>query len=62
MYIYKGDHLIDMQGKVAIVTGGASGIGKSVAQLYAEAGASVILVSWALPKTLPWNMLHKEFV
>lgn len=34
---------MNMQGKVAIVTGAASGIGKSVAQLYAENGASVIL-------------------
>jgi NAD(P)-dependent dehydrogenase (short-subunit alcohol dehydrogenase family) len=34
---------MNMQGKVAIVTGAASGIGKSVAQLYAEHGASVVL-------------------
>lgn len=34
---------MDMQGKVAIVTGAASGIGKSIARLYIEAGASVML-------------------
>ena len=34
---------MDMSNKVALVTGAASGIGKSVAQLYAQHGAAVVL-------------------
>lgn len=34
---------MELQGKVAIVTGAASGIGLSTAQLYARAGARVVL-------------------
>lgn len=34
---------MDLSGKVAIVTGAASGIGKSVARLYAQCGAAVVL-------------------
>jgi NAD(P)-dependent dehydrogenase (short-subunit alcohol dehydrogenase family) len=34
---------IDFDGKVAIVTGGSSGIGRSTAQLYARAGARVVV-------------------
>jgi NAD(P)-dependent dehydrogenase (short-subunit alcohol dehydrogenase family) len=34
---------IDFDGKVAIVTGGSSGIGRSTAQLYARGGARVVL-------------------
>ncbi len=34
---------IDLSGKVAIVTGAASGIGRASARLFAEAGASVLI-------------------
>ncbi|MFD1875123.1 SDR family NAD(P)-dependent oxidoreductase [Hymenobacter bucti] len=33
----------DLQGKTALVTGGASGIGKAVAQLYGQYGANVMV-------------------
>ncbi len=34
----------DFTGSVCVVTGGASGIGKSTVQMFAEAGASVVIV------------------
>ena len=39
----KPSELFDLSGKVAIVTGGGSGIGRQMAQGLAEAGADVVL-------------------
>lgn len=35
-----------LEGKVAIVTGAASGMGKSIAELYAKEGAKVIVADY----------------
>lgn len=37
------DKLFDLQGKVAIVTGGALGVGQAIAYLLAEAGAAIVI-------------------
>ncbi|MFW5836292.1 MAG: SDR family NAD(P)-dependent oxidoreductase, partial [bacterium] len=42
---YKGfDKDFGLEGKVAMVTGAAQGIGKAIALLYAEKGADLVLV------------------
>jgi NAD(P)-dependent dehydrogenase (short-subunit alcohol dehydrogenase family) len=40
-----GIHLFDLQGKVAIITGGSKGLGLAMAAGLASAGASIMLVS-----------------
>jgi NAD(P)-dependent dehydrogenase (short-subunit alcohol dehydrogenase family) len=40
---------LSLAGKVALVTGASRGIGKAIAQAYADAGASVLLSSRKLP-------------
>ena len=40
---------ISLEGKVALVTGASRGIGRAIAQAYADAGASVLLSSRKLP-------------
>src|SRR5277367_2439437 len=39
-------HLLDLSGKVAIVTGAASGMGRETARYFAGAGASVVAADW----------------
>jgi NAD(P)-dependent dehydrogenase (short-subunit alcohol dehydrogenase family) len=39
------DHPFDLTGKVALVTGGSKGLGKSMARALAEAGADVVISS-----------------
>src|ERR1700678_1151349 len=40
------DDLFDVRGRVALVTGGASGLGYAFASILAEAGATVVVVDW----------------
>jgi NAD(P)-dependent dehydrogenase (short-subunit alcohol dehydrogenase family) len=40
------DDLFDVRGKVALVTGGASGLGHAFASILADAGASVVIADW----------------
>ncbi len=40
------DDLFDLRGQVALVTGGASGLGYAFASILADAGATVVIADW----------------
>lgn len=40
-------NMFSLEGKIALITGGAHGIGFAIAESYAEAGATVVLTAAA---------------
>lgn len=59
----QNSRLFSLKGKVALITGGATGIGYQVARAYAEAGATVVLAYNSSGKAAEEGVvaLEKEF-
>ena len=45
---------MDIQGKVFIVTGGASGLGEGTARMLAAQGGTVVIADMQAEKARPW--------
>ena len=47
---------MDINGKVAVVTGGASGIGQAVTRRIAAAGGKVVILTLTRMRGRPWSL------
>jgi len=55
-----GKNLFNLEGKVALVTGASSGLGRSFAQTLAEAGANVVIVARSLDRLTETEAILKK--
>ena len=44
---------IDFSGQVGLITGGTKGVGRGIAQRFADAGAQVVVCARSIPDDLP---------
>ncbi len=47
---------MELKGKTAVITGGASGLGEATARRFVKAGANVVLADIQEEKGRPWQM------
>lgn len=60
MKMYK-DTIYDLTGRTALITGGSQGIGKSIAEIYAKAGANICITAKNADKLSSTVKILKEY-
>ena len=54
--------MLDFNGKVAVITGGASGVGRALGDRLVREGARVVLRIGVGPVSVDWTAVHRDFV